>query len=150
MRFDRQPRHAVRTMSERMREAYARKLQKETARYPLFPDHVAAEQRSLDTEAARRAAVSLDSECERRQFLAQVWRNARALYFAQPVAIRLTIASKWRAWTGPCTATYFAWMVDVESGQQAARLKRIVELHAPVAERIRRQVAAEAAAVLTF
>jgi hypothetical protein len=148
MRFDRQPRYGTRPLTDRQRAAYGRKLVKELSRYPLFPDHVASEQRGLDQEAARREALSERTEQSQRAFLADVWRRARALYFAQPEDVRLTIRTKWRVWTGPCRATYFSWMVDVESGEQARRLARIEAEFAPTREKIRRQILAERTAVL--
>jgi len=148
MRFKRQQRYGPRPLTDRQRAAYARKLAKEQSRYPLFPDHVATEQRGIDDEAARRERLSAKTELSQRQFLAGVWRRARALYFAQPDDVRTQISAKWRAWTGPCTAIYFASMVDVESGEQARRLARIEEEFAPIRERIRRQIAAECSAVL--
>lgn len=54
MRFERQQRYGPRPLTDRQRAAYARKLAKEQARYPLFADHVAAEQRPLDQEIKRR------------------------------------------------------------------------------------------------
>jgi hypothetical protein len=148
MRFSRQPRYEARPLTARKEAAYARKLEKEQARYPLFPEHVAGEQRSLDDEVARRQALSVKTEQDHRDFLARVWRESRALYFAQPENIRESIRRKWRSWTGPSTALYFSSMVDVESGEQARRLARIEREMAPLRERIRRQVAAERAAVL--
>lgn len=143
MRFERQQRYGPRPLTDRMRAAYLRKLAKEQERYPLFADHVAAEQRSLDDEAKRREDGAAQSELDRRQFLAGVWRRARALYFAQPEEIRSRIRDKWRTWAGPGTASYFASMVDVQSGEQARRLARIEQEFAPTRERIWRQVLAE-------
>jgi hypothetical protein len=148
MRFERQQRYAPRPLTDRQRAAYTRKLAKEQARYPLFADHVAAEQRSLADEAKRRERHFAQSEFDRRQFLAGVWRRARAAYFAQPEEIRMRIRQKWRTWAGPCTATYFASMVDVESGEQARRLARVEAEFAPVRERIWRQVCAERSSTL--
>jgi hypothetical protein len=148
MRFSRQPRYEARPLTVRKEAAYARKLAREQARYPLFLEHVAGEQRSLDDEAARRRALSVKTEQHHRDFLARARRETRALYFAQPEGIREIIRRTWRAWTVPCTALYFSSMVDFESGEQALRLARIEREFAPVRERIRRQVAAERAAVL--
>ena len=148
MRFERQQRYGPRSLTDRQRAAYTRKLAKEQARYPLFADHVAAEQRPLDEEIKRREEHATRWESDRRQFLADVWRRARAAYFAQPEEIRSRIRQKWRTWAGPCTATYFASMVDVESGEQGRRLARIEAEFAPVRERIWRQVCAERSSTL--
>lgn len=148
MRFDRQQRYGPRPFTDRQRAAYSRKLLKEQARYPLFPDHVAAEQRGLDEEAERRPAQLAAGELRHRRFLAGVWRQSRARYFAQPADVRRCICQKWRAWRGPCTASYFASMVDVESGEQARRLARIEAEQAPILARIRTQVEAELASTL--
>lgn len=148
MRFKRMERYGPRALTDRQKGTYARKLVREQARYPLFADHVAAEQRSLDEETLRRDAARVASEQSQRAFYSRVWRESRALYFAQPAEVRTLITAKWRAWTGPCTATYFAWMVDVESGQQARRLARIEQEEAPRRERLRRQLDAMHAATL--
>jgi hypothetical protein len=148
MRFKRQQRYEPRPLTNRQRLAYARKLSKEKDRYPLFPDHVAAEQRPMDAEEERRTRLRAQSEKSQRDFLAGVWRRARTLYFQQPAEVRALIQQKWRVWTGPCTATYFAWMIDVESGEQARRLARIEAEFAPVRERIRRQILAQRESVL--
>ena len=50
------------------------------------------------------------------------WRDARRIYFAQPEEVRAVIRAKWATWVGPTTSTYFFWMVDVESGNQARRV----------------------------
>jgi hypothetical protein len=148
MRFERQKRYGPRQLTDRQRAAYARKLAKEKARYPLFSDHVAAEQRSIDEEARHREERSSQTEQDRRNFLADVWRRSRALYFAQPDEIRARIHDKWRTWTGPCTAVYFACMVDVQSGEQARRLARIEQEFAPTRARIRRQILAQQSSTL--
>lgn len=143
MRFKRQERYGPRQLTDRQRAAYARKLVKEQNRYPLFAEHVAAEQRGVDEEAARREQLSVKTERNQRAFTADVWRRARALYFAQPDNVRALISAKWRAWTGPCTAVYFACLVDVESGEQARRVARIDAERAPAQERILRQIEAQ-------
>lgn len=143
MRFKRQERYGPRPLTDRQRSAYARKLAKEQARYPLFPVHVAAEQRSIDDEAKRREQRTAKTEADHRNFLADVWRRSRALYFVQPGEIRTRIREKWRTWTGPCTAIYFSCLVDVESGEQARRIAQSEKAFAPTRERIWRQVLAE-------
>jgi hypothetical protein len=64
------------------------------------------------------------------------------LYFSQPDNVRALISAKWREWTGPCTALYFASLVDVETGEQARRLARINAERAPARARILRQIKA--------
>jgi hypothetical protein len=150
MRFDRQPRYEPKPLTDRQRGAYARKLSKEKDRYPLFPDHVAAEQRTMDAEEERRVWIRAKCEKDQRDSKAAVWRKARGLYFGQPADVRARIQLKWRVWTGPCTATYFAWMVDVESGEQARRLARLEAEFAPIRKRIRQQVRAEQDSALDF
>lgn len=150
MRFRRQERYGPRQLTERQRAAYARKLVKEQNRYPLFAEHIAAEQRDINQEASHREQLSLKFEQRQRDFTAGVWRSARALYFAQPDDVRARIISKWRAWTGPCTAVHFASMVDVESGEQARRLARIEAERAPLLERIRQQILAQRSSSLDF
>lgn len=148
MRFKRFERYGPRQLTDRQRAAYARKLVKEQDRYPLFAEHIAAEQRGIDEEAARRERLSVKTEQRQREFTAGVWRAARALYFAQPDDVRARIRAKWCAWTGPCTAVYFASMVDVESGEQARRLARIDAERAPERERTRQQILAQRTSTL--
>lgn len=62
MRFKRQQRFEARPLTKRQRLAYERKLVKEQDRYPLFPDHVAAEQRPMDSEEERRNRLRVESE----------------------------------------------------------------------------------------
>ncbi|WP_224081704.1 hypothetical protein [Cupriavidus laharis] len=57
-----------------------------------------------------------------RSFHAKCWRDARRIFFAQPEEVRAVIRTKWATWAGPTTSTYFSWMVDVESGNQARRV----------------------------
>lgn len=56
MRFTRYERHNPVELNARRQAAFARKQARERDRYPLFSDHVAAEQHSLDEELARRTA----------------------------------------------------------------------------------------------
>ncbi|GLC91928.1 hypothetical protein Tamer19_13360 [Cupriavidus sp. TA19] len=55
-----------------------------------------------------------------RDYYARSWRDARRIYFSQPDAVRSSTQSA--TWAGPTTSTYFAWMVDVETGNQARRI----------------------------
>ncbi|CAN7777881.1 hypothetical protein LJR296_007794 [Cupriavidus necator] len=122
MRFTRHERYNPIDFNTRRQAAFARKQARERERYPLLADHVAAEQHSVEEEIARRTVRADSCEQGMRDFYARSWRDARRIYFAQPEAVRAVIRAKWSAWVGPTTSTYFAWMVDVESGNQARRV----------------------------
>ncbi|MBB3010119.1 hypothetical protein [Cupriavidus alkaliphilus] len=121
MRFTRLERHAPIDFNARRVAAFARKQQRERDRYPLFAEHVAAEQHSADEELARRQRRSDRLETATRGLHARVWREKRAVYFSLPAEQRADIRTKWLAWTGPTTALYFAYIVDTVSGEAAQR-----------------------------
>ncbi|MGH8789389.1 MAG: hypothetical protein ACREYA_30490 [Cupriavidus necator] len=123
MRFSRLERHTPIDFNTRRQAAFARKQQRERDRYPLFADHVAAEQHSPDEELARRQRRSDSLERTTRDLHARVWREKRAIYFSLSDAQRAEIGAKWKAWTGPTTALYFAYIVDTVSGEHARRAK---------------------------
>lgn len=122
MRFTRYERHNPIDFNARRQAAFARKQARERERYPLLAEHVAAEQHSVDQEIARRTVRADCFEQRMRDYYARSWREARRIYFAQSPAVRAVIRAKWSTWVGPTTWTYFAWMVDVESGNQARRV----------------------------
>lgn len=122
MKFDRRIRHHAVTLTERKAAAFARKQAKERARYPLFAEHVASEQHSLDEEMTRRQSAADAAEANMRAFHARTWRKSRAHYFTLPEKVQAQVRAQWNAWVGPRTSTYFAWMVDTLSGEQAKRV----------------------------
>ncbi|MDF3882660.1 hypothetical protein ACU4GD_15175 [Cupriavidus basilensis] len=122
MRFTRYERHNAIDFNARRQAAFARKQARERERYPLFGEHIAAEQHTVDEEIARRTVRADSFEHRMRALNARCWRDARKIYFAQADAVRAEIRAKWAAWRGPTTSTYFAWLVDVESGNQARRV----------------------------
>lgn len=124
MKFERYPRYEPITLTQRKAAAFALKQKKERERYPLFADHVASEQHSLDTEMARRDGARESIEASMRARYASTWRRSRARYFSLPVDIQAQIRAKWNSWVGPLTPNYFAWMVDTLSGDQAKRLEQ--------------------------
>lgn len=132
MRFTRYERHKPIDFNARRQAAFARKQARERERYPLFGDHVAAEQHTMDEEFARRTVRADSFEHRMRAVNARCWRNARRIYFGQADAVRAEIRAKWAVWCGPTTSTYFAWMVDVESGNQARRVAACEAQHAAV------------------
>lgn len=148
MQFQRYPRYEPITMNERKAAAFLRKQAKERARYPLFAEHVACEQHSLEDELLRRMQRALAYECNLREFHARTWRTSRAIYFTLPADLRAAIRSEWQAWSGPRSATYFAWLVDVRSGNQAKRLARIEQDQTPAVELARRRLSAASALLL--
>lgn len=121
MRFTRHGRHDPIDFNTRRQAAFARKQQRERDRYPLFADHVAAEQHSADEEFARRQRRSDNLELTTRTLHVRIWREKRAVYFALATDLRAEIRSKWLEWTGPTTPFYFAYIVDLVSGEAARR-----------------------------
>lgn len=122
MKFSRYPRYEPQSMSNRKVLAFQRKQEKERARYPLLADHVATEQHSLETEIERRTNRLNSIEAKMRANCAASWRRGRARYFSLDEATKSAIRDKWEKWTGPRTSTYFFWVVDTLSGDQAARV----------------------------
>lgn len=122
MLFQRYERYEPITLTDRKAKAFLRKQQKERDRYPLFSEHVAAEQHTLDDELQRRERSRVSFEETMRQSHARSWRQARKLYFSLSDEIRATIRTEWEKWPGPRTSGYFWSMVDLHSGQQAKRL----------------------------
>ena len=122
MKFERYTRYQPITMTQRKVAAFARKQQNERARYPLFADHVASEQRTLENEMEKRSHAWESIETSMRARRAATWRNSRARYFSLPTDIQEEIRIKWNSWVGPRSPTYFAWMVDSLSGDQARRV----------------------------
>ncbi|QET04036.1 hypothetical protein FOB72_17955 (plasmid) [Cupriavidus pauculus] len=115
-------RYAPIQRNARRESAFARKQTRERERYPLFTDHVAADQHSADDEFARRQRQSDRFEATQRAFHARVWRESRTRFFSLPEPVKQQIRDKWRLWTGPTTALYFSFMVDELSGDQARRV----------------------------
>jgi hypothetical protein len=124
MKFERYARYQPITITQRKIAAFARKQQNERARYPLFADHVASEQRTIETEMTRRSGAWESIEVSMRAHHAKTWRTSRARYFSLPEAIQQQIRVKWNSWVGPRTPSYFAWVVDSLSGDQAKRVER--------------------------
>jgi len=121
MRFTRFGRHNPINFNTRRQAAFARKQQRERDRYPLFADHVAAEQHSPDEELARRQRRADRLDTTLRGLDARVWREKRAIYFSLTADQRAEIRARWLAWTGPTTALYFAYIVDNVSGEAERR-----------------------------
>ncbi|WP_020201350.1 hypothetical protein [Cupriavidus sp. WS] len=137
MRFLRTERYEPLTFSARKQAAFARKQQRERNRYPLFTEHIAEEQHSPEEEFERRRRQSEMYEQRLRDFTAGVWRRARALYFAQPEAIRAAIQSKWQSWTGPASAVNFSYWVDELSGERARRCAQADERTTAIRRQVR-------------
>ena len=137
MLFERYARYETFTMTDRKIAAFLRKQERERSRYPLFPQHIEAEQHSLDEEIVKRVRINMNSVQGSRTFRAQAWRRLRAAYFAQPLEVRERIKAEWAAWVGSRSPTYFGWMVDVHSGEQARRVAAANEQTAAIRARIR-------------
>ena len=103
----------------------ARQAAKLAVTHPLFADQLAPSMAvDLDAERAKRDRAALAMNRELRLLHARVWRESRCDYFAAPAQQRADIREAWRAWTGPVTALYFRYVVDLHTGVQAAREQR--------------------------
>lgn len=77
MRFTRFGRHDPITFGPRRQAAFARKQQRERDRYPLFAEHVAAEQHGADEKFERRQRRSDRLEATTPNLHARIWREKR-------------------------------------------------------------------------
>lgn len=136
MRFTRFERYSPIDFNARRQAAFARKQQRERDRYPLFADHVAGEQHTFDEEILRRRRNADRFETGQRAFQARVWRQARTRFFSLPEPIKAQIRAKWLTWSGPTTATYFSFMVDELSGDQARRVAQADAARAAIRQRV--------------
>lgn len=125
MKFQRFERYEPVTITERKRQAFLRKQERERARYPLFPDQI--EQRSLESEVERRKKSAQSSEMRMRDLRAKLWRDARREYWAATKAQREAIRIMWDGWRGSREATYFRYVVDVITGAMEERARRMRE-----------------------
>ncbi|SOY77580.1 conserved hypothetical protein [Cupriavidus taiwanensis] len=137
MRFTRFERYTPIDFNARRQAAFARKQQRERDRYPLFAEHVAGEQHTFDDEMRLRQRNADHFEASQRAFQARVWRKARARFFSLPEAVKAQIRAKWLTWTGPTTATYFSFIVDELSGDQARRVAQADAARAAIRQRLR-------------
>ncbi|SOC46766.1 MULTISPECIES: hypothetical protein [Hyphomicrobiales] len=108
MRFRRWHRPEPYNDTSRKRAAFLRKQRLEREALPLFADQIAAGQRGVDEEMARRAVWWDEAERERRRMWAETWRKARARLFALPDALRRTVREIWRDCPYPADPACFA------------------------------------------
>ena len=108
MRFRRWHRPEPYNDTSRKRAAFLRKQRLEREALPLFADQIAAGQRGVDEEMARRAVWWDEAERERRRMRAETWRKARARLFALPDALRRTVREIWRDCPYPADPACFA------------------------------------------
>ena len=149
MRFKRQERYGPRQLTDRQRAAYARKLVKEQNRYPLFAAHVAAEQRGIDEEAARREQLSVKN----RPKSTRVYVPRLALCpgaVLRPAGQRTR--TNWRK-VARMDRTVHRRVFRIHGRcrkrrEQARRLARIDAERAPARERILRQIQAQRTSTL--
>jgi hypothetical protein len=148
MLFKRYPRYEELTMSDRKIAAFIRKQAKERNRYPLFLEHVEREQHSLNAERLKRIQVDITITQQQRDYRARSWRKARANFFALPETVKEIIRADWLVWVGPRDPSYFAWMIDVHSGEQARRRAIAAQENRKLRERIARELDAQESGVL--
>lgn len=108
MRFRRWPRPTAYRETPRKRAAFLRKQRLEREALPLFADAIAARQRDVDEEMARRQVWWIDHERELRRQRAARWREARARLFVLPDPIRRKVRSLWRTCPYPADPASFA------------------------------------------
>lgn len=124
MKFQRYERFEPLVMTTRKISAFSRKQANEQARYPLFSDHVASEQKDIETEIAGRVRRMDSFELTMRAGHSRTWRQSRARFFSLDEQTKAGVRQAWKDWTGPRTSSYFASLVDVLSGDQARRLAK--------------------------
>lgn len=108
----------IESKPERQRKALADRL-------PLLADQLPhAAPVDVQYELSRRQALADSSELRMRSRLAGLWRSGRRDYFAAADDTRAAIRSAWDAWSGPQTASYFRYVVDLHTGVMAAREER--------------------------
>lgn len=119
MLFKRAHRSEGYTVTPRKVQAYQRKLVRERQALPLLAEFVEADQRPVDEEMARRCVQWDAATMDRRAWLANRWRAARARYFALPPHIRRAINVAWGRYGGPKDAVNLSsmlWRVAAEHG----------------------------------
>lgn len=121
MRFRRRQRIEAITLTQRKAAAFERKQRRERERYPLFADEIWASQRSIEDEFVRRNRIAIEAEVRSRDFYADVWKRARGRFFAATAECQAATRAFWKAWTGPCEATYFSYAVDFCTGEYERR-----------------------------
>lgn len=143
MKFTRFERYEPVTITDRKRQAFLRKQERERARYPLFPDQI--EQRSLESEVERRKMSAQASETRMRDLWARVWREARRDYWAASEEQREAIRIKWEGWRGGRDPKYFRYVVDVCTGVMEERARQMRERDRELRDRIWASVDAQQA-----
>jgi len=121
MRFTRRERYQPIDFNQRRQAAFARKQQREQARYPLFGEHIQAEQHDATEEITRRQRRADRLERTMRELDARHWRHGRRMYFAQPETVRAVIRARWEAWVGPTSPTYYIYVVESVTGEGERR-----------------------------
>lgn len=117
MIFERRHRRERITLEGRKAAAFRRRQARELERYPLLAAEIAESQINIDEAESNRNAIGERAEQNSRDREANVWRKYRAIYFASGEATRAAIRTMWSSWTGPLTCTYFAYVVDVCTGE---------------------------------
>ena len=106
----------------------ARMAKKLESTYPLIAEQLPQPKAfDADAELARRQASSDKHEASDRARVASLWRKARANYFKATAQQQQEIRTAWEGWTGPLTAFYFGYVVDVATGEFEARSQRTRE-----------------------
>ena len=150
MKFERVTRWAPITLSTRKLAAFQRKQERERSALPIFTDLVASTQISPEEEEARRNALATRAEQSRRDMIARCWRACRRDYFAAGHETQARIRAMWSGWAGPKQASYYRYVVDVCTGEQARRhhaaLDRNRAIRAEVRTRMGLQLRLEEAA----
>lgn len=113
------------SVNERKAAAFRRKQQREAQALPLFSEQIREQQHSWDTELERRQAQDDLTVGRMRSFEAQMWRKARAMYFALPLELRGPCKAEWEAWRGPHNPFNLIYVVQKHNGVGAAREEKM-------------------------
>lgn len=120
MRFQRTPRYEGYIVTGRKVAAFERKKIAQQKALPLFAEATAATQISAEDEMRRRIESTERHRQERRDRIAQDWREVRARFYGLPAHVRAPIAAKWQRWTGPATSSMLLHIIQTEAATLTA------------------------------
>lgn len=138
MRFRPTPRPTGYIVTSRKVAAFEAKKRRQLEALPLFAEATAATHISADAEMERRKAAADRSSRDRRSFIAQQWRDARADYYTLPRHVRDTVAAAWRRWTGPLDSSSLIY--QMKQAGAAATAEPDDYPHIEAADRLARTV----------
>lgn len=135
--FIRRQRRERITLEGRKAAAFRRRQARELQRYPLLAAEISETQISIADAESARNALGERAEQIARDREASVWRRYRAVYFASDERIRNAIKAMWSSWSGPLTCIYFAYVVDVCTGEFDRRANAAIERERNIRRKVR-------------